>query len=238
MLNKYLILSIALVAMLFQSCKNDKLVNYKTIDIYRLFEDKKDDSLKIIVNYLIKKDCVEALYFKGFFKQFCTGNRNDDSILYYMERAKMLFPKDVQVNYILGRIYFDYDKLKSLQCYTEVINNIDQSNNTNNYSYYFKHSHFIKIDYIKLYRSYIYNLVDLKREEEALKFLDSKIKKGGVNLRLLNEKSYVKYTLGDSLGAVKDLEVYYKLFPKQLEKVIPDSAKTYSIRKIEDSFCF
>jgi len=163
----YINICLFLIILSFFRCqhKND---GYRQMDIYRLFDEKKDDSLKIVLNDFILKDSVEAIYFKGFITTFCSEiKHDDDTIIYYMEKAKKKYPNDLQINYILGSSYYEkYQEEKSLECFKTALENFNKKEE-------FTHFFIVKIDYIKLCRVYVYNLVDLKKLNEAEMFLNS-----------------------------------------------------------------
>lgn len=203
---------LSLIVFLY-SCKEDRLENYTNKDMYRFYESQKDDSLKLILNYFVKKDCVEALYFKGLFFSSCDLS---DSVIYYLERVKIKYPEDFLTNCVLSEFYFlekKYDE--SLKC----LNTVQDIYNTDkgDIQHFFYHHIGRDMQHLHIIRLYTLNLVKMNKKEEALKYLSSGLKLGDDYIGLYRDSYKLKLNLGDTVGANKDKAVYEKKFPKKDE---------------------
>jgi hypothetical protein len=181
-----------------------------------MYEAHQVDSLKLVLNNFIGKDCVEAFYYKGLFLSFCQDSISVDSSIYYLERVKEKYPKDYQTNCILGGLYFINKKfIESGTCL-----NIAQeiySSEEGNIQHFFYHHVARDVKYLNILRLYAFNLIELKQQKEALDYLSSGIKFGDIYTGLYWDRYKLKLSMGDTLGANIDKALYDKKFPNNSE---------------------
>lgn len=205
----------------------EKLIKKASIKI----ENEKYGEVMNLCNQVIRLDSTEAYayFYKGLYHYYETDN--NDSALYYFEKAKMLDINDDYIDYHIGTAYYYLDNyleakkhlLTVYSLYPEDIDVVEYLADTylelgsDSSTYYY--DLMIELDPKYFYGYAVNGMIayDEKEYERALKYLDQALKLNKKDEFIYYYRSLTKEELHDLEGALQDIKESIKLNPDDFE---------------------